>query len=153
MNHAARHLLGQLSGAESGLDDLLISPVRSGDVVRHEVEVGLVDGSGALLCARSTYTGSDDTVLVSFLELVTAAAFRGCRIQGLTKREEQVADLAARGLHDSEIAAQLHLSPYTVKQYLKAVYAKVGARSRVDLTRLLLQAGPDRFELQLQDRE
>lgn len=143
INLAGRQLLRQLSESENGLDDLLTKPARLGEVIRHEVAVSLSDGSHALLCARSTHTGNDGTVVVTFLELITPSRSRGCAIQGLTKREEQVAELAANGLRDAEIAAQLHLSPYTVKQYLKGVYAKVGARSRVDLTRLMFRSQAD----------
>ncbi|WP_460831299.1 helix-turn-helix transcriptional regulator [Nocardioides hungaricus] len=51
----------------------------------------------------------------------------------LSARELDVALLVGRGLRDHEIADQLGLSPYTVKQYLKQVYRKTGLRSRVDL--------------------
>lgn len=145
MNQAARQLLSRLSEADAGLDDLLARPVRLGEVLRHELEVQLTCGATALLCGRSTPAGADGAALVTFLELITSAAGRGRTLQGLTRREEQVAELAAGGLHDVEIAAQLHLSPYTVKQYLKGVYSKVGVRSRVDLTRLMMrgQASPE----------
>lgn len=141
MNAAARRLLARLSDGDAGLDDLLTQPVRMGEATRHEAHVVLVDGSAALLSARSTNT-SDTSVLVTFLDLVSGSEPRALTLneQNLTRRERQVAELAAGGLHDAEIADHLHLSRHTVKQYLKAVYSKLGIRSRVDLTRLVMQS-------------
>ena len=51
----------------------------------------------------------------------------------LTPSEKQVADLAARGLTNKDIAQQLYISVYTVEQHLSKVYAKLGVRSRSQL--------------------
>jgi DNA-binding CsgD family transcriptional regulator len=52
----------------------------------------------------------------------------------LTPREREVADLAARGLSDRDIAARLHLSERTVQSHLYRSYRKLGVRRRDDLT-------------------
>lgn len=39
----------------------------------------------------------------------------------------------ARGLSNPEIAAELTLSPHTVRDHLKAIFAKVGVGSRGEL--------------------
>jgi DNA-binding CsgD family transcriptional regulator len=52
---------------------------------------------------------------------------------GLTRRETQVAELAANGLSNREIGDRLSLSDRTVEHHLSAVFAKVGVRSRVEL--------------------
>ncbi len=146
LNSAARKLLARLREGDMGLDDLLVQPVRVGEAVRHETVVVQADGSSALLCARSMKAGEDRSVVVTFLELIAASEQRVSAIadRGLTRREQQVAELAANGLRDGEIAQQLFLSPYTVKQYLKGVYSKLGVRSRVDLARMAVQAAPGR---------
>ncbi len=53
--------------------------------------------------------------------------------QGLTGGEGRIALLAARGLHNDEIARELELSPKTVEWNLTRVYRKLGVRSRTEL--------------------
>ncbi|WP_161972376.1 helix-turn-helix transcriptional regulator [Glaciihabitans arcticus] len=54
----------------------------------------------------------------------------------LTKREREIAALAAQGLSSVEIAERLFLSPRTVNNHLQASYAKLGIRRRSELTGL-----------------
>jgi DNA-binding CsgD family transcriptional regulator len=51
----------------------------------------------------------------------------------LTAREQTITAAVARGLSNQEIAAELFLSPHTVRDHLKAVFAKVGVTSRGEL--------------------
>ena len=51
----------------------------------------------------------------------------------LTDAEQRVADLAAAGLSNPEIAAQLYLSRSTVETHLKRVYAKLAIDGRRQL--------------------
>jgi DNA-binding CsgD family transcriptional regulator len=55
----------------------------------------------------------------------------------LTPREMEVAQLAARGKRNSEIARDLHISVRTVETHLTNIYAKLGVRSRTELARLI----------------
>ena len=52
---------------------------------------------------------------------------------GLSAREVEVADAAARGLSNKEIAASLHISPNTVKTHMRAIFEKAGVGSRFEL--------------------
>jgi DNA-binding CsgD family transcriptional regulator len=51
----------------------------------------------------------------------------------LTQRELDVTRRIARGLGTSEIAAELFVSPHTVRDHVKAIFEKVGVKSRGEL--------------------
>ena len=53
--------------------------------------------------------------------------------ESLSRREEEVADLAGKGYTNKEIAALPHISPRTVTNHLYHVYQKLGVRNRVEL--------------------
>jgi DNA-binding CsgD family transcriptional regulator len=57
----------------------------------------------------------------------------------VTVTEQRVAELVADGLTNRQIAAELFLSRHTVDFHLRQVFRKVHVRSRVQLTRLVLE--------------
>ena len=59
------------------------------------------------------------------------------RVEGLTPAERRVADLVASGRTNAEVAAALYLAERTVSSHLTRVYAKLGVRSRTELSRRL----------------
>jgi two-component system response regulator DesR len=72
-------------------------------------------------------------------ELVAAALETGA--SPLTEREADVLRSAERGMTTDEIAAALHLSPATIRNYMSNAIAKVGARNRLDAIRIGRDAG------------
>jgi DNA-binding CsgD family transcriptional regulator/DNA-binding Lrp family transcriptional regulator len=61
----------------------------------------------------------------------------------MTRSELAVAQLAADGLTNREIAERLFVSPHTVNTHLRQVFAKLEVKSRVDLTRLATERGSE----------
>jgi two-component system, NarL family, response regulator DesR len=59
----------------------------------------------------------------------------------LSPRDHEVLRLAAEGLNPTEIAATLHLSVGTVRNYLTAIVTKLNARNRVDAIKTAYEAG------------
>lgn len=56
---------------------------------------------------------------------------------GFTKRETQVFELLMRGMTRDEVAAELQISPWTVKNHIRAVFAKTGTHSTKELMALV----------------
>lgn len=57
----------------------------------------------------------------------------------LTPSEQRVAELAATGMTNRDVAAALFVSPKTVEYNLSSVYRKLGVRSRAELGRRMAQ--------------
>ena len=55
------------------------------------------------------------------------------RAYELSPREHEITQLIALGVGTAEIAARLHLSTHTVRDYVKAIFEKVGVSSRGEL--------------------
>ena len=49
----------------------------------------------------------------------------------LSARERQILDLLSQGLSNKEIGHKLALSPFTVKNHLARIFAKLRVRSRI----------------------
>jgi DNA-binding NarL/FixJ family response regulator len=58
--------------------------------------------------------------------------------QLLSGREHEVLELIATGLEASEVARKLFISPYTVRNHMKAIYKKLGVNSHASLLFRLL---------------
>ncbi len=59
----------------------------------------------------------------------------------LTEREREIMTLVAHGLSNAEIAAQLYLSPLTVKTHVSRAMLKLHARDRAQLVVIAYQSG------------
>jgi DNA-binding CsgD family transcriptional regulator len=66
---------------------------------------------------------------------------------GLSEREAQITRLCVEGRPTKVIAAELHMSPYTVQDHLKSIFDKTGVRSRNELVgQIFLQHYATRWE-------
>ena len=61
----------------------------------------------------------------------------------LTAQERQIAELARGGLSNPEIGARLYLSRRTVEWHLRHVFAKLGIKSRRELSSALAGSIPE----------
>ncbi len=110
--------------ARADLGIALLRAGRRGDGTR-ELQ-GALDG--AMAC------GAKGTARLASGELeIAGAAPRKLRFDELTASERRVAELAAAGGTNREIAAELYVTPKTVENHLTRVYSKLGIESRADL--------------------
>ncbi|TWP52728.1 helix-turn-helix transcriptional regulator [Lentzea tibetensis] len=75
--------------------------------------------------------------LVALCQGARTPALAAFSMPRLTKRELEVASLAARGLTNKEIASSLVTSVRTVDNHLSSVYSKLGIGARGELVDLL----------------
>jgi two-component system nitrate/nitrite response regulator NarL len=98
--------------------------------------------SGLLHCVESVRRGGRwiDPDLLRYL----ASAGETKRMANrLTKREADIANLVSLGLHNKQIARELHLSEGTVKMHLHHIYEKLHLRGRTELALSVAgEAGP-----------
>ncbi len=61
--------------------------------------------------------------------------------EALTEREIEILRLAARGLTNKQIGAELHISDRTVQNHLANTYTKLEVASRTEAVTVALQRG------------
>lgn len=107
-------------------------------------EARLRDGLGGWAVLRATpLIGDDGEQAAVTIESAGASDLRGPVLLsfGLTPRERAVCEQVLAGRSTAEIAAALFISEHTVQDHLKAVFDKVGVRSR---RRLVASLAADR---------
>lgn len=90
------------------------------------------DGLVTLHCSKPDPAGDRVAIVIEPATGPRAATVR-LEAHGATTREREVATLIARGLTNPEIAETLVLSPHTVQDHIKSLFAKLGVSSRQEL--------------------
>jgi DNA-binding CsgD family transcriptional regulator len=115
---------------------------------------------GAMLLAAEAAAGAADDFRLAGRQRAAAAAARRSRMLAaqcegavtpgliqtdtvvpLTRREREIARLAAEGLASKDIAERVHLSVRTVDNHLQNVYSKLGVTGRTELS-IALRSSP-----------
>ncbi len=112
--------LGSTNGTFLNGSQVDVALVREGDRIELGPDVVLRFGYGAP-AARSETPAVDP-------------------LEGLSKREREVAALVGEGLTNVQIGERLHISPYTVMTHLSNVYAKLEIPSRAALAKRVSDA-------------
>ncbi len=113
---------------------------------RPELRVLLISGAGRISAATAAACGASGFVPKDWPAADVARAVRmvalgiplfeedvpGDAPVQLTGREQEVLAHVAGGATNREIAAELHLSPHTVKEHTSALYRKLGVRNRAE---------------------
>jgi DNA-binding CsgD family transcriptional regulator len=140
----ASALAGPATARAAGLDEAVAvlerSDLRTEEArARHELGVALLrsglrrDGRAALAAAleAAVECGADGVARAAAEELAVAGVPAArLRFDALTPSERRVAELAAAGGTNREIAQELFVTPKTVENHLTRVYAKLGVGSR-----------------------
>lgn len=109
------------------------------------------EGSRALRCGAMSWISTADS-WERCRENLEAAATGDVRLNdsggqrptiadGLSRREHQILNLVYHGRSVQQVAADLTISPRTVKHHLSATYAKLGVHNRTDAVLTALRAG------------
>jgi DNA-binding NarL/FixJ family response regulator len=111
---------------------------------RAELRVLLISGAGRISAATAAACGASGFIpkdwpavdIARAVQMVALgiglfddAAPSGAQV-ALTSRERDVLERVAGGATNREIAAQLHISPHTVKEHTSALYRKLDVRNR-----------------------
>jgi DNA-binding NarL/FixJ family response regulator len=101
----------------------------------------LLDGIRTVAAGDSLLSAAATRSLIARVVTTTATpVVDGSTFAALTEREREMVTLVAQGLSNEDIAAQLYLSPLTVKTHVNRAMAKVGARDRAQLVVLAYQS-------------
>lgn len=156
---ACSSLLEGLPDEESGVKLLLFGMDNDPDRFLRAVHLGicgylLKEASAAEIVAAVRACASGEAIcppslcmtLIQYIskrkyEKFESAESMGCAQKNLTPRQLQLLRLVAEGLTNKEIAANLNLSQFTVKNHLRRVMRQVEATSRYDAVDLLRASG------------
>jgi DNA-binding CsgD family transcriptional regulator/tetratricopeptide (TPR) repeat protein len=106
-----------------------------------------VDARGELHAAHDLFTAMGMEAFAERARIELLATGEKVRkrtvetLDELTAQERQISRLAREGLSNAEIGARLFISPRTVEWHLRKAYAKLGVRSRRELSKAL--RGPE----------
>ncbi len=127
--------IGRVRAQRPDLKLVLITAALStgaAEAIRADHLDGVIDKTDSADQARATLQHVHDGRRVFPAGWQDAVRPKGQGAEGLSGREFAILELVASGLRNTEIASELMISPNTVKFHLRAVYAQLGVRNRVE---------------------
>jgi NarL family two-component system response regulator LiaR len=119
-------------------EDLVQRALQSGAIGYLLKNVSISTLSNAI---RSAYSGQS-TLSPEATEVLIQSKSKSQNLRNdLSLRERQVLALVAEGLSNEEIAEQLVISPYTVKNHVSACISKLGANNRTQAVKIAIDNG------------
>jgi NarL family two-component system response regulator LiaR len=135
----------QLRAGDAELGIVALSSFSDGDRIREVIEAGAtgylvksIDAESLGRAVRDAATGQS-----TFSPEVTRALMQVPDAEPaspLTSREGEIADLIAEGRTNAEIANDLHLSVFTVKNHVSSILMKLGVRTRTEAASVILKS-------------
>ena len=135
----------QLHARDGRLGIVALSSFSDGDRIREVIEAGAtgylvksVDADSLARAVRSAATGEG-----TFSPEVTRALMQvpgAATASSLTTREHEIADQIAEGRTNAEIANDLHLSIFTVKNHVSSILMKLAVRTRTEAASVILKS-------------
>jgi DNA-binding NarL/FixJ family response regulator len=127
--------IGRVRAQRPDLKLVLITAALStgaAEAIRADRLDGVIDKTDSADQARATLLHVHEGRRVFPAGWQDAVRPKGQGAEGLSAREFAILELVASGLRNTEIASELMISPNTVKFHLRAVYAQLGVRNRVE---------------------
>ena len=137
-----------LKAAQPEVQILILTSFHDHDLVRRAMEAGAVgyvlkDTSKEALAEaiRSAKVGKTTLSPEAAVDLHEKDGKSLNTAHDLTARECEVLGLLAQGLSNNQIAEQLERSPFTVRQHVSQIIAKLGAANRAEAAAIAVEHG------------
>jgi DNA-binding NarL/FixJ family response regulator len=127
--------IGRVRAQRPDLKLVLITAALStgaAEAIRSDHLDGVIDKTDSADQARATLLHVHEGRRVFPAGWQDAVRPKGQGAEGLSAREYAILELVASGLRNTEIASKLRISLHTVKSDLRAVYAQLSVRNRVE---------------------
>lgn len=138
-------IIRRLRSGDPDLGIVALSSFSESSRVREVIDAGAngyliksVDAPSLARAVRSAAVGQS-----TFSPEVTRSLVderQGPSTSSLTAREDEIARLLARGLTNADIASQLDLSVFTVKNHVSSILMKLHVRTRTEAASVILRA-------------
>ena len=138
--------IAQIKAQNRDIQILVLTTYESDSDILPAVEVGatgylLKDAPREELFQAIRAAAQGKPVLTSAIAARLMERMRSPTVEALTSREIDVLKLVAKGLHNKQIASQLHITEATVKSHLIRTYGKLGVEDRTAAVTKALEQG------------